>query len=555
MKTENYDVVIVWWGPAWVTTACILKKHLPETKVLIIEKETFPRHKIGESILPGAIDVIKAIGCLDKIEEQNFLKKMWAYYFWWKSREEGFLLPSNKLECKDGKYTDLTPHILTYHVDRAKYDLVLLNHAKDMWVDVIESHKVNEIHWNDDEITQIDVSNDTSYTAKYFVDATGIYNGFIPRSKKDVVPMGSYFWNVAYFGYLKDAKFIQEFPGLDNYIATTVTAHGNYTWSWYIPIEKDIVSVGFVFNTKYNPQFLDYDREELLITKLQENQKIKDAISGAHLIEHCGLPKINTIKNWNGYSKNTSGKNWFLVWDAAFFSDPILSTWVTMSQRTGYYLWIVLKEMLHTQNDKLSELLIKEYKESCMDFYSQVKGIIQFWYEGMDGDYKIHDLFEKGDDAMKNFGMLNSKWFEHSFVYIVNGLLQSIDDGDNAIINGSYDQDDYERMIRWIAGVDVSIDDNKAEDGDVFVPDLRYMVKKAIKLCENDITLGYKIYIDNEYKSKFFVSGSINNFLILIDGVKTVAEIVEHIGMPEDSVDIFKKELLKLEILWAIKKL
>src|SRR5262249_44197965 len=82
----RYDLVVVGAGPAGTTMASLVKKHDPAARVLIIERETFPRHHIGESLLPGMIPVLKEMGVFDKMNEGGFPRKMGAVFVWGKDR-------------------------------------------------------------------------------------------------------------------------------------------------------------------------------------------------------------------------------------------------------------------------------------------------------------------------------------------------------------------------------------------------------------------------------------------------------------------------------------
>jgi len=61
MKFEEYDIVIAWAGPWWITTAITYKKFNPKSRVLIFDKNKFPRYKIWEVILPWAFEILKKI--------------------------------------------------------------------------------------------------------------------------------------------------------------------------------------------------------------------------------------------------------------------------------------------------------------------------------------------------------------------------------------------------------------------------------------------------------------------------------------------------------------
>ena len=68
---HDYDVVVIGGGPAGSTVATLLSQW--GRRVLLLEKEHFPRHHIGESLLPLASRVMQRLGVLDKVERANFV--------------------------------------------------------------------------------------------------------------------------------------------------------------------------------------------------------------------------------------------------------------------------------------------------------------------------------------------------------------------------------------------------------------------------------------------------------------------------------------------------
>ena len=74
--TENFDVAIIGGGPAGSTVGSLLKKYNSDLKVLILERECFPRDHVGESLLPVISAVLDEIGVWDKIEAANFPVKI-----------------------------------------------------------------------------------------------------------------------------------------------------------------------------------------------------------------------------------------------------------------------------------------------------------------------------------------------------------------------------------------------------------------------------------------------------------------------------------------------
>src|ERR1043165_8999520 len=82
-----YDVAIIGGGPGGSTLGSLLRKYEPKCRVIILEKEEFPRDHIGESQLPPISDVLNEMGCWDKVEAANFPIKVGATFRWGKTPE------------------------------------------------------------------------------------------------------------------------------------------------------------------------------------------------------------------------------------------------------------------------------------------------------------------------------------------------------------------------------------------------------------------------------------------------------------------------------------
>src|SRR6185503_14545996 len=69
-------------GPAGTTLATLVKKYDPGRRVLLLEKTPFPRHHVGESLLPGLVPVLKEMGVFEAVDGAGFPKKIGANYQW-----------------------------------------------------------------------------------------------------------------------------------------------------------------------------------------------------------------------------------------------------------------------------------------------------------------------------------------------------------------------------------------------------------------------------------------------------------------------------------------
>ena len=70
---NHYDVIIIGAGPAGTTAATLLAQS--GKNVLILEKESFPRYNLGESLLPYCYFTLDRLGMIDQMNASAFPKK------------------------------------------------------------------------------------------------------------------------------------------------------------------------------------------------------------------------------------------------------------------------------------------------------------------------------------------------------------------------------------------------------------------------------------------------------------------------------------------------
>src|SRR5271167_1169889 len=79
LMQEIYDVAIIGGGPAGSTAACLLAQ--AGRRVLVLERDRFPRFHVGESLLPFSLPILDRLGVHDKVRAAGFQQKYGAF-FW-----------------------------------------------------------------------------------------------------------------------------------------------------------------------------------------------------------------------------------------------------------------------------------------------------------------------------------------------------------------------------------------------------------------------------------------------------------------------------------------
>ncbi|MFU8772576.1 MAG: NAD(P)/FAD-dependent oxidoreductase [Anaerolineales bacterium] len=129
------DVIIIGGGPAGSAMGSLLSK--AGIKNIILESANHPRPHVGESMVTSSTRVFKEIGFLPVMEREGFVHKFGASWHAPNGKEFAIEFGEFPQEGIDQDYT--------YHVDRSKFDLLMLKHAESLGTKVYQGVHVKKI--------------------------------------------------------------------------------------------------------------------------------------------------------------------------------------------------------------------------------------------------------------------------------------------------------------------------------------------------------------------------------------------------------------------------
>src|SRR6187397_2132218 len=136
---QQPDVIVIGGGPGGSTVSTLIAQQ--GYRVMLLERERFPRFHIGESLIPETYWVLKRLNMLEKMRQSHFVKKFSVQFVTSKGKiSEPFYFRDNKPhECSD-----------TWQVVRSEFDQMMLKNAEEQGVEVHEGVRVLEVLFDKD---------------------------------------------------------------------------------------------------------------------------------------------------------------------------------------------------------------------------------------------------------------------------------------------------------------------------------------------------------------------------------------------------------------------
>ncbi len=336
-----YDAIIIGGGPGGATTATLLG--LAGKRVLVLEKERFPRFHIGESLLPYNRRLFEELGVTAKLEAAGFRRKFGAQF------HLGNGSKALKLVFQNGIFTRETS---AYQVERAKFDDILLKHAGENGAEVREGWTVTKFIPGDSKVMVEARSPEgatETFHAAFLVDASGRAN--LTGNQEGLRVIHPNLKKLALFGHFEGVAR-DEVPKADD----TIIVRLENKWFWLIPVGPDKVSVGCVMDQQ---EFagLALSPAEVFARIWQSSSEMRSRMKNARL-----LNTIQSTSDFSYHNRRLVGPRLLRVGDAAGFMDPIFSAGVYLAMHSGKLAAGVILESLKAGNDDTSRMQAYEKK-------------------------------------------------------------------------------------------------------------------------------------------------------------------------------------------------
>ena len=324
---KKRPVIIIGGGPGGSATALYLMQ--AGITPLIIERQSFPRFHIGESLSGECGNGIRKLDLDDELAAQNYPVKYGVNVF--NPRGVPFWVEVKK-RCPETN--EMQPNS-TWSVTRSSFDKILLDAARRRGAEYMDCDAVAPLQENGRVVgVQIRTKNgalDKLY-CDILVDCSGQGTFLANRGVTGPRVKGGYGNQIAVFSQIEDMVLdtgTEPSKALGN---TLIFYKQRDHWGWTIPLSPRLISVGIVAPATYFKK-QGMDKTEYLRSEIMSlNPDLTRRVTSTSFVE-----EVRTITSYSYSISDYAGKGFICVGDSHEFTDPIFSFGVFLAMREGEF--------------------------------------------------------------------------------------------------------------------------------------------------------------------------------------------------------------------------
>lgn len=377
---KKTEVVIIGGGPGGAASAI----HLAQRGIqsIILEKETFPRFHIGESMTGECGQAVRDLGLEAEMAEIPKTVKHGVTVYG-QTGKGTFWLPVMKRD----ENNELVKNP-TWQVKRSDFDRIVLDKAMQEGAELVRGKATKALQREDGTVYGVEVKLNDGTTetieADIVVDASGMATFLSTIGVASKKERGKYDRQIAIYSHVKGARRDEQ----DN---TLIFYEKKNHWAWFIPIDEDTVSIGVVTPSDYYRE----SNEEMRDFYLREMQKINPALServpDVELVE-----EVRATTNYSYHVHNFTGKGFLCVGDAHRFIDPIFSFGLHFALKEASLAADAIDAYLHDGHGRDLENPFAEYQDYCELGMDTIQEVLDcFWSSPISFAFFAHSRYNE----------------------------------------------------------------------------------------------------------------------------------------------------------------